>query len=344
MRNKIRENIYLLIIFITIAIFTSYSLDILEETSEVIMNAHDFLSKNSIYCSVKGAKDDVDLSILKELGDNYLLMIQEGYSSSYYIYFNTELEKEPQMLKGRFFNEEDFINNNSKYAVIGKNKIKDIIKLDNKEFYYFNDDYYEVIGIIGDENKATSSDSSVYIGLNDYIFNKGFSLQSNYYLDGKGSSEEVYNQFKKIMSENSMQVTRKDNKVSESSVSLLNQEKSSTVKYVLEVVSIFVLSVILVIEYWVRHKKKEISIKRALGATKLRIYFEIIFQLVSIAIISFIIGNSLFLVVSYITDGYLHFHIKSTLYVLIIVILSSITSAFIPIMKVNKISIKEAMR
>ena len=129
MRNKIRENIYLLIIFITIAIFTSYSLDMLEETSEVIMNAHDFLSENSIYCSVKGAKDDVDLSVLKELGDNYLLMIQEGYSSSYYIYFNTELEKEPQMLKGRFFNEEDFINNNSKYAVIGKNKIKDIIKL-----------------------------------------------------------------------------------------------------------------------------------------------------------------------------------------------------------------------
>ena len=106
----------------------------------------------------------------------------------------------------------------------------------------------------------------------------------------------------------------------------------------------FILSTICVTEYWINKRKKEIGIKRAFGETKLRTFVSIITELLILCLISFGIGYILYLLVTFVREGYVHFYAKAMMLSFIVTIISALITAIAPIISVNKMEPSEVMR
>lgn len=114
--------------------------------------------------------------------------------------------------------------------------------------------------------------------------------------------------------------------------------------FIIEVVGTFILSTVCVTEYWIKNRKKEIGIKRALGATKMRIFSSIIGELSLIAVLSFLAGYAMYLLISYLKDGYIHFYMLSTIVAFLVTFISGLITTIVPILNANKMQPAQIMR
>lgn len=342
MNRRVKGSIFLIIIFSTVAFFISSILYMIEQS--VNLQANSELQTPETIKFTLDANGDIekDLSMLNLDGDYSLYKNIVGVQYGEAIYFKGDIKKKPKILDGRYFNQDDF-NQNKKVAVIGKGLLDQVVKENGKEYYYVANDNYEVIGVLGDEKKETGNDYSVYINLDALLNKDSFYLKGNYSIDSAMDSREMFNKIKDKYQGTNINITE-DETQSTTTGTILKENVKSKMVFIIEVVGTFILSTVCVTEYWIKDRKKEIGVKRALGATKLRIFLSIIGELSLISILSFWSGYIIYIVITYAKDGYSHFYIESAVISFLITFIAALITAIYPILNANKIEPAQIMR
>ena len=343
MKNTLKRSIFLILIFSTVALFISWILYIMEQN---IMNQVDnkLLTQDSIKFSIENNKQvDLDTNLLDLDGDYLLYKENVGLFNGYAIYFKGDLKNKPNVLKGRYFNQDDF-NNGKKVAVIGKGLMDKVIKEDGKDYYYIENENYEVIGVLGDDKKASGDDYNVYINLDALLTKDSFYLKGKYAIDAGKNSKNILNEIKSKYKDTDINIVEAEPEVISPIAKSIKENVQAQIVFILEIIGTFVLNTVCVTEYWIKNRKKEIGIKRALGATKRRIFVSIIGELITINIISFVVGYGIYIITSYVMDGYIHFYLGSTLIAFAITLISALSTAIVPIYNANKIQPAQILR
>lgn len=344
MKSKFRRNIFLIITFITISFFSASTIYLIEQGINLRFSKNDFLSQEAVSFKIDYENKTEVKDELLNLDGHYLLLKDDlDLVGVYGIYIKGELKKIPQLTEGRFFDEDDF-NKGEKVTVIGKGLIDDIINKNGEDYYYIKNDYYKVIGVLGDEREETSYDYNIYLNL-DYTAKKdNTNLKGDFIVDSGLNSKEMFNTIKSKYEEKNIEVIENQEAIKTPASKMISEQYSYSVVNIIKVLVILVFNTFLVTGYWIKNRKKEMGIKRAIGANKLSISLSILRELIVVSIISFAIGYSLYLIISYLKDGYLHFYFKSMIIVFIITFMSGIISSIVPIYKGNKMEPNEIMR
>ncbi len=271
--------------------------------SILITTGSEPVSSTSLYSSLPG--DSTKLAIYSDDTKNHDYTIRS-------IWFNCNYANFP-MQSGRFFKKSDF-RPDYYCAVIGKDLVG---TLSNEKCVQINGVNYEVIGVLGYENDTTFDR---YIFINGYTQEDVFS--SNIYIldffrcsDAEGYTETLCEKIR---------ATGSDAMLLSHGISF-SQSIIPKLLYGRWFAAIFVgniLCIILLSEEWVSQKKREMCIRRAVGAENLCVLYRLCGQYLLFVIMSFAIGYlySALLFPNYIASllrGYLIFLPVAILFMLI---------------------------
>lgn len=199
-----------------------------------------------------------------------------------YIFFNKKYVNLP-MKSGRFFKATDFQNNNL-ICVIGKDRTDETYERESDTFISVNGLEYKVIGVLGYEN-STVLDSYIFINMciSDAT-DMGIFVYDFMDIDEPESNIDKIVEFfndKNIKSE----VYSKTANFSESVM-----PKVLTARWFICVLIACFFCLWLVSIRWIEQQKREMCIRRLVGASQKDISLLIIFKYLGVFVISFIVG------------------------------------------------------
>lgn len=279
MKIKFDEKI-LILIFLIISILIIFIISYLIESYNMQYISQGFYSSNTIFfktdsnnkLNIDTIKKDLKNGILfKELDLNYDIRA---------IIFSKKTNM-PSMKEGRYFKEEDFENDN-KLAVIGVDFNQDfIIQEDNKRFVMYQNEKYEIIGIMG-YKEVSKIDRACFITLNDELLQSPgtFAIDSNNYKNVSNFYEKIQPFF-----EDCVQINKETN-----SVNRFFKVEGFNIFMFIILIMLFLLTTVSVSLYWVRKRKREIAVLRLLGYSDKRITKTILFRYLNLTHISVFIG------------------------------------------------------
>lgn len=329
----VKKSKYIMVLFIIISFFSAASVYSSERSMKLYSNQNDFISDNAISLSINGDNGKLGKSFLELDNDFVLLKNDQNGIANYGVFIKGEINKIPRMLKGRFFTESDF-QENKKVCVIGKIFQDQIINRDGIDYFYYKNDYYEVIGVLGDQYQDTPDDCSFYYNLD---LKQGNSIDGEYYFDARENTEKIYSSLENNSNKDSVNLNKKILEKDKYYSEIASNTFAISIKDKVEILTIIILNVLLLTEFWIKSRTKEIGIKRAFGANKLRVSISIIGELIVLSSISFFIGYGLYLIISYLEERYLHFYAGTMIIVFVISIASALIASIVPILNANKI-------
>ena len=297
--NKSKEIIF---IFISISIVTTLCLSSFIEAFRMVSIPPDLLSKNYVNFSIKPYnKDNLNISdIINYMSsyNNILFYKVEKLSNSKGVYFNEESLFKLNIIDGRNFNENDFLNNTNTVLISDEIINKCIIENGNK-YILHNNNYYEVIGVYEKSNNKINLDSDYYFNLlaenninNLNMLNGTFILDTN-----KENSEAIINSLKTL---GNIEINESEisNTFIERIEKTLSVQAINLTPIVLIVILIF-LNTIGITTKWIEDRKNELRIKALLGANYNRLKAMLFKEYLCITIISFLIGYFIAYIISY---------------------------------------------
>lgn len=283
--------------------------------------------------------DKINQKNLKQTIDNQdKVIIKANYTSDgfknygYAIYYNYELKELPNIIYGSFI-PKGF--SSQLQIVVGKNVVKDCIKKENKLYYTLIDKTYEVIGVMGYNNKSSIYDYMYYTTYNFEIMN--------------GVNElSVYSDSNKIIKANS--IVDSLNNISSGS-SMINKKQGnyvyiSTFSYLeaILIIIIVAISIIIISYYWIKNKMQIIAISKMYGGTNEKIIFYKCLNYFMCIFLGSIIGASIYYFLSKTGIMYKYFNIEIEISIItvlisliIISIISLITILFVVYKKIKDI-------
>lgn len=188
-----------------------------------------------------------------------------------YLYFNNKYVSFP-MLEGRFFQCHDFVLHNNS-AVIGKNYLSNVYLREGKKYIRINDVEFSILGVLGYE-KDSVLDNWIYIN----AFSDLPSEKCYYHVDclsGDNIEEtlELYLEHLKMQGYENEIITESYSYADSVTV------KIDAYEWFKFLILAAIMSIILVSLQWIRMKKREILIKKFVGATNTRLIFELLSNL-----------------------------------------------------------------
>lgn len=294
--KKIKNSIYLFIIFMAIAFFSSLGFSLMESIITDKVTNGTYENKEAITFNINklnSIENHKFIKIIKSINNIYIEKnnCELGSYTGKAIYYNKSINATPNIIKGRFFNNNDFKSDEPK-AVVGKdvyNKI--VIEKNNEKYIKYNNNLYKIVGIMGYKDRRSTVDSQFYINLNSYInksnkiiYTKNLCINNNE--NYKKLTKKMKDEFKGV------EFKKKSNKNNDDLSSF-----SQIYIIILIVILVIFMNVINVVLQWTESKKKEIGIKKALGATNFRIALEIVGENQKISSIAYIFGYSIYLII-----------------------------------------------
>lgn len=172
-RNKEDYILFILFLILTIGI-NIFNIKI----NNIIRNEKEFndlLKYKCVEMNVKSNKFIKELIKIKE----HFTLLENDYEGVYGVYINQETSYELPLIWGRFIDKND-CKNNERLIVLGKNYQNRIIEKDNMKFYLINNEYYQVVGVMGDNYRNTIYDNLLFYSID---INKNIINEKNYYSD-----------------------------------------------------------------------------------------------------------------------------------------------------------------
>lgn len=185
----------------------------------------------------------------------------------------------PKLKSGRFLNEEDYFKEDH-YAVVGKNILESslIIKLDDRRFYKYENNKYEIVGVIDDKNPILNSTAFLTIRSIDNI------EDCNLIIDGN-SKKKIKNNYDKIAERyNINQIPTERNSI-ESSINNIEQQYN----IIIGIATFLGIFTIIISRTYYTKIKSEVSIKVLLGINKKEILGEMVKTIAITYIINWLI-------------------------------------------------------
>lgn len=191
--RKIKNSKLLIIIMAIILIFSCLILSTIQDYTEFVKQQKKLDEQNNINFDFALELDDKEREdILNKLfSDRRISLMIQGAQIRFEpgtfpvgMYLNDDNYSMP-MLEGRFFNQEDF-HNNDKEVVIGKEVLTSgVVSIKNGEKYIKRGvEEYKVIGVVGNEKKRTYYDYHLFFKINNFsidtIKNSTFIITSDF--------------------------------------------------------------------------------------------------------------------------------------------------------------------
>lgn len=211
--------------------------------------------------SVKG--EVVDLQIPKTTAGDYMIYkrLSEEFNEIVRGIYGTKdvFDYSGYLSKGRFFTESDY-ENKTPTAVVGSSMIDKVYEKDGKQYFGYNNQLFEVIGIFRETD--SDLDNTVYLNLTNLLQNTdNYGL---YYVDAQKA--EIVNSVIKVMETNA------GNSYSTSEVSYqpLNTYTLGETNNMLLLCAVLgaVLNLFISNIFFIAHKKYEVAIQKFCGMTK----------------------------------------------------------------------------
>ncbi|SFB03854.1 ABC transporter permease [Clostridium frigidicarnis] len=214
------------------------------------------------------------------------------------LYNYKELNKILPLLEGRFFTEEESMSS-EKLALVGGN-LADLIYMKNdKKYIKIEKEEFEVIGTIG---RKTLSYWGLRIftpvkSLPNDIYNSEYNSMGLFYpkrmLQEKNYFYDLKNNFsnKNIESIKINELSKEDGIASR----VFNNNKSMYISLIFSIL-LALISILIFSTFWADGLKKNVAIKKILGADNLYIFKQLIYQMLILVIVSSIIAGILNLI------------------------------------------------
>ncbi|MGE5627068.1 MAG: ABC transporter permease [Solirubrobacterales bacterium] len=256
---------------------------------------------------------------------------------------------------------------NEKVAIIGKELEKKLFPsgMDKNSTIDIYGEKYNVIGIVGRENRETQWDYVVYIPFNtlpSYIkenFNVGVNKSSNLSLAVRKRSNEnidmkavVEKHFKDILKNdeslnlNFDKVVGRDSDNSSLLNSIVGTVVISGIMLIMCIINVINLSI-----FWILSRKREISVRKALGATDYVIIKSEVAEMCGLAIISAFLAISIQSILLIFCNRYLinmgisiEVSLSNWLIVIFTSIICGVISSVKPVLETLKIQPAEALK
>lgn len=225
------------------------------------------------------------------------IVVKSDYTSNGFdasgigIYSNYDDPNLPSLLEGNFIpkNYMDVKN----IIVIGKDLVNYCNIINNKKYYEVKEKNYEVIGVMGYQNRTSVFDKTYFT---NYDFNTNDLNSDRLYLSIYSNYNKEY-KVKQIMQEiNSLGDF--NCKISDNidNQEVINDRVSSTEELLMLI--IFIITILMISNFWITKKSKEISISKMYGATEKNITFSNSIEYICCIIIGMILGLVIYYIMS----------------------------------------------
>ncbi|WP_252249417.1 ABC transporter permease [Clostridium sp. VAP23] len=274
---------------------------------------------------------DVDVNLINTNMSSYFGQAQG-------IYLNSNLQTTPQIKEGRFFNVDDFKDNNSKLAVVGVSKASNIKIKDNKKIINFNGSDYEVIGIMGDEKLSKEVNNKIIFNLNSLINVDSTEINSSDWFlsstkDLSSSMDNLQNNLKDFKF-----IYSKAQEISNPVLSVLDNQ-AVRIYYLTTIFASVFVNIFIIIFFWFDGFKKEIGVRKSFGANNQSIYLYIFKLFLINNVIATIIASSILIYLEKLEfmHAEYYFHTINLISIFVFILIFSIFILFILIKRINNI-------
>ncbi|NLL72550.1 MAG: ABC transporter permease [Clostridiales bacterium] len=332
------SSIFLILIYTVTIYFTLYisaSLALYIKNDFFINN---FKNNKSIEFTFEseGAIANIDLDMFDEN-----IIISKNLDTSLQIvgvFYINDIETKFDV-EGRYFNEEDF-KLSKKVAIVGEEVLKELRGNENK-YYRFHEDDYEVIGVIKGSSKGNWGAYKVILNLNSIPITVAELHKGKYSFS---SDDFTYEKFKKTVEDEGVLLSegKKVNVYSPIESSINNNSLYLVVFALILMVS--VMNIIVSLRYWIDSMRKEIGIRKCLGANSFAIPGLLIKRLSKYIILACLASFVIYGVTMLLMGASFSFSLFTLLFVLIVLILTTFAGVLPMIYKVRKIQPVEMMR
>lgn len=241
----------------------------------------------------KITKDKIILSDMLTFLKNQksrLILLKESDSKVFGVY-SLDYTFSPNILSGRTFSRDDFEKKTN--TIIVSENIKDkCVEIDGKRFYEFDANYFEVIGIFKPSDNPINKDAIAYYNLSSSQLKSKNIIYDNYIfgryqIDAGNKTSEIVNQLNNYCT---VKVSRSsaDNSLLERLQKTLSSQGLTLLPIILIIVLILLNSVNLS-SNWIENRKREIFVRRLVGATDKKISIMLLRDFFTIITISYII-------------------------------------------------------
>lgn len=274
------------------------------------------------------------------------------------IYFNKSYFNSIPTFDGRFFDVKDS-ESNKPMIVVGKNLLSKSLIKGNKKYYLYDGVYYEIIGTLGYKNQSSMYDNLFILNLKSYMKNtKNFNsaVTYNLKLDSTNGNQQkllydIYGKLKVI--NNDIQINISNSNSSYNPLQDTIDKSQNIIVLTIILIIVFFCNIFNITRFWVKSRRKEIGIRKAVGGTNKNIIFRIIieYQICSIVatclailLVPFIkeYANTLILVGE--SDFNRDTYIQSVFIIIIFSLLLGTLAALIPINQVLKTEANDIIR
>jgi len=257
-----------------------------ENTYKIGVNPDTFATSEQVIPELDVQSLGTDIAVNKwvTISANELYPIVRG------IYLNGSYEQ-PEMIEGRFFTEDEMLEDLECIAVVGKNVFDLFGKTleDGTKVVTFYEQDYMVLGIMGFDDRVTGVDDIMFIPL--ILSMNKFGNTGTFTVDGINASKssEVASAFAEQMGDFADVVK---NKVQ------IGALISAPTDAVVSLIILLILNTAVYAIYFADSRKKIITVKKVLGYSQTMVFCDLFIIFAEIAAISFIFGNLIMTVLS----------------------------------------------
>lgn len=291
--------------FIFLSIFSSMVFSPIIDNSIAAKEYSRLFSNEEKFLSFSTLDKQYEKDFFKELRNH------EGFITQFFInredinlsgvYFNCETRGDIPLKKGRFFKKEDFLNANNlvvvsedlEYKIYDENKIK------------YKGIELQVIGIIDNNKTKGTYKNTLIMDSNNILTYEDINLESFIKIENiRGNIEGKVKSIEGVLREKNQQVFLylSENEWNENPlVKALDENKFFIIMFIALFFIIF-STIINILSYYLEEEKKNIGIKRALGASKFKIILNTFLEVEGVIITSSILGIAIFSLIN--STGY----------------------------------------
>lgn len=234
---------------------------------------------------------------LNNLSDKYILYKNFDGNFGKAVYFNNTNAFHPQIISGRTLTENDF-KQGTNTAIIKSGQEELCSYREGNYFFTVNNNEYKVVGIYKDENEYINPDSMSYINL---IYDSGDIFTGNFILDAYEKTDSIYKELssflKNINPEAEIHPVKTDTNTSDTIFQLLSQRGIIIFLMVLTLL-LLILNTFHSTFNWITSRKKEIAVRRLVGANELNIKLLLLKDYIIIISYSYILGLILSIIIN----------------------------------------------
>lgn len=293
-------------------------------------------NNNALFLDIEDSYITEPITVAESHGNGTLRVMMLG--SNYY----EGLEQQFSTVNDVYFNNEDYKYGN-KVAIIGKNLSKLTYKIDDELYINLQGEKYRVIDQINDDVRTQWFNAAIVPvkSMNDELVNK-INVVNIY---NQSQSDYIVNKFKEKF--NQLQVVN----LEESLSYVIDQVwayNSGAIKSLSLGIIIGLLNCIIAALFWSKDIRKNIAIKKLLGASKSDIFFDVLYKLFIVNIAAFIVSIVLINVSLNSISNVFMTVIKYNLYCSFVAFILSILIAYIissiTLRKINSFNITDYIR